>query len=236
MNTKKTQAILRILLILAILVLLNFISVRLFGRLDLTSQNVYTLSDASKSLVQSLDDRVTVKAYFTEDLPSPYNNNRRAVLDLLNEYKAYASGNLTYEFINPTGEKGEQDAQQQGISPVQVQVVKEDKFEVKRGYLGLIMLYEDRKEILPVVQNLSTLEYDISSALKRLTTRTKKKIGYTSGHQEPDLYSMRQAIEETWRPSIFRRAIRCRSTLRRCSSSRRKAGSRTVHRTTSINI
>ncbi|HAL55500.1 MAG TPA: hypothetical protein DCP63_03200 [Bacteroidetes bacterium] len=192
MNTKKTQAILRILLILAILVLLNFISVRLFGRLDLTSQNVYTLSDASKSLVQSLDDRVTVKAYFTEDLPSPYNNNRRAVLDLLNEYKAYASGNLTYEFINPTGEKGEQDAQQQGISPVQVQVVKEDKFEVKRGYLGLIMLYEDRKEVLPVVQNLSTLEYDISSALKRLTTRTKKKIGYTSGHQEPDLYSMRQ--------------------------------------------
>ncbi len=193
MKAQRTQAIIRTVLILGILVVVNFISVRLFGRVDLTSQKVYTLSDASKNLVRSLDDRVAIKAYFTEDLPAPYNNNRRAVLDILNEYKAYAGGNLAFEFINPEGEKGEEEAQQQGIAPVQVQVVKEDKFEVKRGYLGLVMLYEDRKEVLPVVQNLASLEYDISSALKRLTTRTKKKIGYTTGHQEADLGSMRQA-------------------------------------------
>jgi gliding-associated putative ABC transporter substrate-binding component GldG len=191
----KTQTLVRVALILGILVVLNFISIRLFGRLDLTSQGVYTLSDASKKLVGGLDDRVTVKAYFTEDLPSPYNNNRRAVLDILNDYKAYSKGNLQYEFINPQGEKGEQDAQQQGIAPVQVQVVNEDKLEVKRGYLGLVMMFEDRKEVLPVVQNLSSLEYDISSALKRLTSRTKKKIGYTTGHGEPDMSAMRQVYQ-----------------------------------------
>lgn len=191
----KAQTLVRVALILGILVVLNFISIRLFGRLDLTSQGVYTLSDASKKLVGGLDDRVTVKAYFTEDLPSPYNNNRRAVLDILNDYKAYSKGNLQYEFINPQGEKGEQDAQQQGVAPVQVQVVNEDKLEVKRGYLGLVMMFEDRKEILPVVQNLSSLEYDISSALKRLTSRTKKKIGYTTGHGEPDMSAMRQVYQ-----------------------------------------
>lgn len=193
MNTKRNQAILRALLVLGILIVVNIISVRLFGRLDLTKQKVYTLSDASKKLVRALDDRVTVRAYFTEDLPSPYNNNRRAVLDILNEYRAYAGGNLQYEFINPEGEKGEQDTRQQGIPPVDVQVVKEDKFEVKRAYLGLVMLYEDRKETLPVIQNLSSLEYDISSALKRLTTRHKKRVGYTMGHDETDLSSMKQA-------------------------------------------
>ncbi|MEK6755431.1 MAG: Gldg family protein [Bacteroidota bacterium] len=195
MKKQRTQNIVRIALILGILVVLNIISIRLFGRLDLTSQKVYTLSDASKNLVGSLDDRVTVKAYFTEDLPAPYNNNRRSALDILNEYKAYAKGNLQYEFISPQGEKGEQDAQQQGIAPVQVQVVNEDKLEIKRGYLGLVMLYEDRKEVLPVVQNLSSLEYDISSALKRLTTRTKKKIGYTTGHGEADVSGMRQVYQ-----------------------------------------
>lgn len=106
MKSGKTQALLRTLLIFAILVVVNIISVRLFGRLDLTSQGVYTLSDASKTLVGALDDRVTVKAYFTEDLPAPYNNNRRAVLDILNDYKAYAGGNLHFDFINPEGEKG----------------------------------------------------------------------------------------------------------------------------------
>jgi gliding-associated putative ABC transporter substrate-binding component GldG len=195
MKKQKTQTLVRALLVLGILALINVISIRVFGRLDLTAQKVYTLSDASKKLVGSLDDRVTVKAYFTEDLPAPYNNNRRAVLDMLNDYKAYAKGNLEYEFVNPQGEKGEQEAQEQGIAPVQVQVVNADKLEVKRGYLGLVMLYEDKKEVLPVVQNLSSLEYDISSALKRLTTRTKKKIGYTTGHGEAEISTMRQAYQ-----------------------------------------
>ena len=117
------------------------------------------------------------------------------MLDILNEYKAYAGGNLQYEFINPEGEKGEQEAQQQGIPPVDVQVMKEDKFEVKRAYLGLVMMYEDKKETLPVIQNLGSLEYDISSALKRLTTRQKKRIGYTLGHDEADLSSMKEAYQ-----------------------------------------
>jgi len=68
-----------------------------------------------------------------------------------------------------------------------VQVVKEDKFEAKRAYLGLVFLYEDRKEVIPVVQNMGSLEYDISSTIKRLTTKTQKKIGFLTGHGEPGL-------------------------------------------------
>ncbi|MCX7984616.1 MAG: Gldg family protein [Bacteroidetes bacterium] len=196
MNTKKSQALIRLGLIFGILVVLNFISVRLFWRLDLTKAGVYTLSDASKALVRNLDDKVSIKAYFTEDLPAPYNANRRQVLDILNEYKAYGKGNIQFEFINPEGEKAEQEAQQAGIPPVEVQVIKEDKFEVKRAFLGLVFYYEDKKEVLPVVQNLSTLEYDISSTIKRLTTRIKKRIGYTTGHQEPELSSLQRVYQE----------------------------------------
>lgn len=183
----KSQTLIRVAVILGILILLNIVSVRIFGRIDMTERNLFTLSDASKNLMRSLDDKVTIKAYFTDDLPSPYNNNRRVLLDQLNEYKAYAGGNLLYEFINPEGEKGEQEAQQQGVAPVQVQVVKEDKFEVKRAYMGMIFMYEEKKEVIPVIQNTSTLEYDISSTIKRLTSRTQKKIGFLTGQGEPGL-------------------------------------------------
>lgn len=196
MNNKKTQALIRVALVFVSLVLLNFISVRIFWRLDLTRTGVYTLSDASKTLVRNLDDKVTIKAYFTEDLPAPYNANRRQTLDILNEYKAYAKGNIQFEFINPEGEKAEQEARESGIPAVEVQVIKDDKFEVKRAFLGLVFFYEDKKEILPVVQNLGSLEYDISSAIKRLTTRVKKRIGYTTGHQEPELSAMQRAYQE----------------------------------------
>jgi gliding-associated putative ABC transporter substrate-binding component GldG len=196
MKTKKTQALLKIILLLGILILVNFISVRLFARLDLTRTHMYTLSDASKNLVRNLDDRVTIKAYFSEELPSPYNAARRQVLDILNEYKAYAKGNIRFEFINPEGEKTEREAQEAGIPPVQVQVVKEDKFEAKRAFMGLAFQYEDRKEVLPVVRNPGSLEYDISSAVKRLITKTKKQVGFTTGHQEAEFASYQNAVQE----------------------------------------
>jgi gliding-associated putative ABC transporter substrate-binding component GldG len=191
----KAQTLARIATVFGILVLLNIVSVRLFGRLDFTKNRVFSLAEASKELVRSLDDRVTVKAYFTEDLPAPYNNNRRILLDQLNEYKAYARGNLQYEFINPEGEKGEADAMQQGVVPVQVQVVKEDKFEVKRAYMGLVFLYEDRKEAIPVIQNTTTLEYDISSTIKRLISRGRRKIGFLTGQGEPQMSELSRVQE-----------------------------------------
>lgn len=186
-QSTKSQALTRVGIVLVILILLNIISIRIFGRLDMTERGLFSLSEASKELMRSLDDKVTVKAYFTEDMPAPYNNTRRAFLDQLNEYKAYSKGNLQFEFIDPTGEKGEQEAQQSGVGPVQVQVVNEDKFEVKRAFMGAVFLYEDKKEVIPVVQNTTSLEYDISTIIKRLTSKSRKKVGFLSGNGEPGL-------------------------------------------------
>jgi len=191
----KSETLIRAGIVLAILIALNIISIRIFGRFDLTRNSQFTLSEASKALVRNLDDKVTVRAYFTEDLPSPYNNNRRALLDELNDYRAYARGNFQFEFIDPTGEKGEMDAQQQGIAPLQVQVIKEDKAQVQRAYMGMVLLYEDKKEVIPVVQNLSTLEYELSTTIKRLTSKTQKKIAFLTGQGEPALGELRGAQE-----------------------------------------
>jgi len=191
----KTQTLFRVGIILAILVLLNIVSIRIFTRMDVTANRLFTLADASIDLMQSLEDRVTIRAYFTEDLPAPYNDHRRLLLDQLNEYKAYSKGNLQFEFINPSGETGEQEAQQEGVAPVQVQVVEEDKFEVKRAYMGMVFLYEDRKEVMPVIQNTGNLEYEISSTIKRLTTRERKKVGFLTGHGEPALNELSHVQE-----------------------------------------
>jgi gliding-associated putative ABC transporter substrate-binding component GldG len=191
----KSQTLLRAGIVLAILIVVNVISIRIFGRFDLTKNSQFTLSDASKTLVRNLDDKVTVRAYFTEDLPAPYNNNRRALLDELNDYRAYARGNFQFEFIDPSGEKGEMDAQQQGIAPLQIQVIKEDKAQVQRAYMGMVLLYEDKKEVIPVVQNLATLEYEISSTIKRLTSTGQKKIAFLTGQGEPALSELRGAQE-----------------------------------------
>ncbi len=196
MEQTRKQSLIKVGIFLAIVILVNFISVRIFGRIDLTDNNLYSLSDASIDIVENVDDIVSIQAFFTEDLPSPYNNNRRVLLDLLNEYKAYAGSNLQYEFINPVDKESEAEARKNQIPPLKVQVVEEDKMEVKKAYMGLVIRYEDKKETIPVVQNLGSLEYDISSAIKRLTRDEKKKIGYTQEHGELDLKEMNQISEQ----------------------------------------
>ncbi len=188
---QRQQIIVRILLVLGILVLVNMIAVRFFTRIDLTADQIYTLSDASKKLVESLDDKFTVKAYFTDDLPPPYNNNRRYLQDQLDDYRAYAKGNFQYELIDPgKNEEIEKEAQKYGIPPVQVQVLEQDKMQVKKGYMGLVFLYGDKTERIPVIQSTENLEYEISSSLKKLTAKELKKIGFLTGQGEPPLQQM----------------------------------------------
>lgn len=193
---QKRQYLLRALLILGIIVLINLIALRVFTRVDLTEGKIYTLSEASKNLARSLDDKFVVKAYFSSDLPAPYNNTKREVQDQLDDYRAYAGGNFQYEFIDPGRKEDlEQEAQRYGIPPVQVQVLKEDKLQIEKAYMGLVFLYGDKQERVPVVQSTSNLEYEISSSIKKMTSKELRKVGFLTGQGEPDLQQMASVQE-----------------------------------------
>lgn len=193
MSKNKKHLIIQTVLIIGIVIFINIISVRIFTRLDLTSSKVYSLSDASKNLVRTLEDKFLVKAYFTSDLPSPYNNHRRFLQDQLDDYRAYSKGNFQYEFIDPSkNPELEQEAQRYNIPPVQVQVIKDDKLQIEKAYMGLVFLYGDKQENIPVVKNLDKLEYEISSKIKKLTSQSQRKIGISSGHGEPDFENIKQ--------------------------------------------
>ena len=85
-------------------------------RLDLTGNSQYRLSDATRNVLKRLEDPVKVQAYFTKDLPAPYNQNAAYVRDLLEEYATYAGGNLDFEFIDPgTDEAKKREAARKGI-------------------------------------------------------------------------------------------------------------------------
>ena len=70
------------------LILLNLTSRDIFTRIDLTDNKMYSLSASSKSIVSKLDDRLTIKIYFSENLPNELGNTRRFLQDILEEYRA----------------------------------------------------------------------------------------------------------------------------------------------------
>jgi len=191
-----------LLLVVAVLLALNLISVYLFSRLDLTEGKVFSLSQSSKNVVRNLNDRLIVKMYFTKDLPPPYNGYARYLKDQLEEYQAYAGGKLKLEMIDPSDEGKEMEAQRYGIPPLQVNAMENDKIEIKKVYMGLALLFEDQKEVIPVIQNVSGLEYELTSAIKRLSTRFLPTIGFLAGQDEPginsELSSLNQALSRQY--------------------------------------
>ena len=46
---------------------LNFISSKLFFRIDATEESLYTLSDGTKSIIKEIDELTTVKLFFSKD-------------------------------------------------------------------------------------------------------------------------------------------------------------------------
>ena len=180
LNNKKSTLIFSAIVLIAI-IFINLIGRNVFKRFDLTENKMYSLSSSSKSVVSKIDDIFIIKVYFSNDLPAQYSNNKRYLQDILEEYTAYSSGNLRFEFYSPDDdEKLGEDAQKYGIQPVQLQVIENDKVEIKKVYMGLILLYEDKREVIPVIQTSTGLEYDITTKIKSMVETNKSTVGIVS--------------------------------------------------------
>ena len=176
-------------LITGILIVANVLGTNLFIRLDLTGRGIYSLSSASKDVVRSLDDRLTIKAYFSDDLPAQAVSISRFVKDKLDDYQAYGRQKIHFEFIDPSSdEELEQEALAFGIQPIRAQVIERDKLEVKLVYMALVFMYQDRTEVIPFVQQTAGLEYDITTAIRRVSQESLPVVGFLTGHgmAEPD--------------------------------------------------
>lgn len=170
--------------LLIILTAIGFISEQfLHRRLDLTRNQEFTLSRAALNTLDSLQDRVTIRAVISKDLPSQFVLVRTRVTDLLQEFQARSNGKLNVVYEDPgDNEQKRQQAAMLGIQEVQLQEQSSEGMQIKKGFFGLALVYGDKKEVIPILQNPETFEYDIIVKLKRLTG-SLKTIGLIDGEQ-----------------------------------------------------
>ncbi len=171
-------------LVAVIIILVNLVSQQLYVRKDFTEGGIYSIGEASVDLVRRLPDNVVIKAYITSELPFPYNDRAQYIEDMLTEYRQRSNGRIKIEQISPQNRDEMQDAQQNGIMPLQFTEIGQSEMGIKQGFMGLLFLYQDRREVIPVIENLAHFEYDVTSRIKRLVEPVQKTIGFTSGHDE----------------------------------------------------
>jgi len=154
-----------------------------FLRVDLTQDNLYSLSAGTRAVIRSLNSPVKITLYYSRiaTLKGPeflrkYNTYYLYICDLLREYERLSDGMIDLKFIDPRPDTDEEmEAIQYGILRYPVD---EESF-----YLGLVVTTEFGQEksipfLSPSKQEI--LEYEISSALYAVSTRVKKKIGIIS--------------------------------------------------------
>src|SRR5215212_2432613 len=177
------------------IVVVNLLSTRVFGRLDLTENRIYTLSQPSKDLVKKLPDYLTVKAFMSKDLPPELTAVSRYVRDLIDEYKTSSNGKFRWEAIDPGSDKKlEEEANRCKVQKLQIQVLRNQKFEMGQYFMGLCLEYGSQVESIPQVARAEGLEYQVSSLIKKMTTK-KKKVAFTNGHGESDMNQGFQALK-----------------------------------------
>src|SRR5262249_34263777 len=130
-KTYASNALMYAFFVIGAVVLLNLIGTRVFGRVDLTENRIYTLSQASKDLVKTLPDYFSIKAFISNDLPPELKTVSRYVRDLIDEYKTSSNGKFTWSAIDPgTDKKLEEEAGRCHVQKLQIQVLRSQKFEL----------------------------------------------------------------------------------------------------------
>jgi len=177
------------LIVIGVIFLINLFAQSLFVRFDLTENQRYSISDVTRDILADIDEPITIKVYFSENFPRQLISVKQYVLDMLNEYRAYAGSSLEYEFIPISGEDQdlEQEAMSYGVQPVQANITESDEIKVQRIYLGIVFLYGDQKEVIPFAQQIEQLEYDMTGAIKKLSLGSLPKVGWLTGHGEHSL-------------------------------------------------
>ncbi|MFO7751997.1 MAG: GldG family protein [Desulfobacteraceae bacterium] len=169
----------KFLIYIVVIALLNIAGASLFFRIDLTRDKKFSLSPVSKEVVSTLSEPLTIKAFFTNNLPAPHNNTERYLRDLMEEYSINGGRLFNYEFHNVTEKRGgmskadenRQLARDYGIRPVEIQTVENDEVKFKKAYMGLVMIHGDMVEKIGAVKSTDGLEYKITTAVQKLNNK-----------------------------------------------------------------
>ena len=160
-------------------VVVNLLGGNIGGRIDLTPGRAFTLAPATRQLLRTLPDLVTIKLFVSSALPKEIESTQRDVDDLLRDYRAAGRGKVKLVIQDPSADSAAQrEARSSGIPPVQFNVLGQGELQVKEGYLGLAVRYADAVKTIPFIQQTNDLEYRLTSDIRALTHPERSTIAF----------------------------------------------------------
>ena len=168
-----------VVLLLICLVAVNVMASFIPLRFDLTEERLYTISDGSRKILESLQEPVRINFYYSRnnaELPPNFKTYAQRVQELLEEYAAISNGQLILEISDPKQDTEEEEwAQKYGIKSITLP-------SGNTVYFGAVVSMLDQEMLLPYFdqRRQEFLEYDITQAIQKVSSTSTSKVGLLS--------------------------------------------------------
>ena len=174
-------------------------------RIDLTSEKRYTLSDQTKTLLRHQTEPLHVAVYLDGDLNMGFLRLKKATDDMLHEMDVYAAKGISVQFENPSYAESEKERQKQYAQlesvGLRATVVHdrdaEGRMQQKVIFPWAVVSVGNKSVPVLLLKNISgrsgeenlnisieNLEYELTDAIRILSTNNVEKIAFLEGHGE----------------------------------------------------
>ena len=149
-------------------------------RVDMTAENIYSLSDTTATLIENIDDKnpVTIEAYLSPEVPREYVASRQQLVGLLRQYDQIGGGKVTVRFVDvePFSKQAEE-AELVGIAKNPVQSERGGRFSQEDIYMGAVISSPYDEVVIPFFDLGFALEYELTRSIHTVSKQERKTIG-----------------------------------------------------------
>ena len=177
-------------------VLLNVVAHFCVLRLDLTDDQRYSLSTATKELLNELDAPVEVTVYLAGDLNPSFQRLKNATAEMVEEMGKLrpSKSPLKGDFANPSSE----DLSALGLTPIVIHERAHNGTTVQQTvYPYALVRYKERRAVVSLLQNnrgmsgeenlnasIENLEYAFAEAIHQVQQTEVPRVAFLEGHGE----------------------------------------------------
>ncbi len=190
-------------LLIGVVVALNIAANYAYKIWDFTEEKRYTLTDATRSLLEDVDEIVYVRVLLDGQLQAGFKRLRESTLQTLRDFRAI-NANIQFDFEDPTAggsEKSEarkKELAENGIFPTNVRIAEKNETTEKLIYPYAIVNIGDRSLAVNLLEpggmevssevtlnnSVSLLEYKFADVIQKLYNADRPNILLTTGNGE----------------------------------------------------
>lgn len=191
-------------LILVALVVVNLLAWKVVYRWDMTNDKRYSISSATKGLLQRLESPLEITLFLDGELNAGFTRLKKATKEIVEELNVYATIKVNE---NPS------ENYKQQLEPI---VIHERTHKGKTAqttvYPYALVKYNERVQLVSLLKNqrglsgeenlnnsIEDLEYAFTEAIRSLTQTEIEKIAFLEGHGELDelyVYDLTQSLAQ----------------------------------------